>query len=210
VAPEPSHRFSRLRAGINKMLGVSEPDGLAQEEYSRENRDLGAGGSDISTACTPPCTPPQTAHWTPLETPPCTPACTSEHAPVCAPAPTYAVHDAAGVVIGLSDVDLEADTPLRHAAWVLWCALESNGLRGRWVLASVLRHAYRKYARGDGLDPMPWKTVASALRELVRWEYKRVRIGGRLRKRLAYLMPERLVDLAESNVVELAAERKRA
>jgi len=126
----------------------------------------------------------------------------------------YAVHNAAGVVVGVSDVDEEPDTPMAHATWVLCWALNSDGIRGRWTLASVLQRAYRTNARHEGLSPMPWKTVATALREFVPVAYKPVTIGGRRRKGLAYRMPASIEDLRRpppATVVEFAAaERKRA
>jgi hypothetical protein len=149
--------------------------------------------------CAPPCALGQT------------PARAPKHTPKQAPSEQrYAVHDAAGVVVGTSDVDTEPDTPLNHAAWILGWALESDGVRGRWTLASVLQQVYRRQARHEGLDPMPWKTVATALREFVPVTYKPVRIGGRRRKRLAYLMPATIEDLRRpppTNVVPLEAVR---
>jgi hypothetical protein len=132
------------------------------------------------------------------------PTCTPEQAW----SALYAVYDAGGVVVGVSRVDEEPDTPLQHVAWLLWYAATSEGMRGRWTLASVLENTYRKQARYDGLDLMPWKTVASALRRFVAWEYKAVTIRGKRRKRLAYLMPENLEDVRlRSNVVEFDAAR---
>jgi hypothetical protein len=115
----------------------------------------------------------------------------------------YAVHDRAGVVVGVSVEDAEADTPDMHAAWLIRFAVDSNGLRGRWVLASVLRTIYRQAVRADVVDPMPWPTVAATMGQVVPRKHKWVRIGGRRRRRLAYLMPERIEDVMPTNVVPL-------
>jgi hypothetical protein len=71
-----------------------------------------------------------------------------------------------------------ADSALMPAIWVLWWAVQSEGVRGRWTLASVVETAYRKGAKSEGLDPMPWKTVASALRQLVPFAYNPVTSRG--------------------------------
>src|SRR5262245_4434700 len=145
-------RLNQGRRAVKLTWLRAAPNSMVQAEP----RSMG----HLSTAHTPACTPAQT----PACVPACTPSCEPEHAPERV---YYAVHDAAGVVIGVSEVDEDPETPATHAAWVLWWALDSGGIRGRWTLASVLERAYRTSARRDGLSPMPWKTVATALREFV-------------------------------------------
>lgn len=133
---------------------------------------------------------------TPVEAPACTPARVPEPTPGRGSRQLFAVHDAAGVVVGMSSKDTPpVPEPLLHAIWVLRWAIASEGVRGRWTLASVLERAYRTWAKADGWDLMPWKTVATALRQFVPYEYKPVTVKGRRRKRLAYLMPERFEDV---------------
>ena len=48
VAPEPGHRFSKLRAGINKMLGIEETSGSAAPS-ERLHEDGSTGSTERST-----------------------------------------------------------------------------------------------------------------------------------------------------------------
>jgi hypothetical protein len=119
----------------------------------------------------------------------------------------FAVHDRAGVVVGLSDKDIVPDTPEMHAAWLIRYAIDSNGLRGRWVLASALRAIHRRAVRAQEIEPLPWPIVASVVGQVVPRKPKWVRVGGRRHRRLAYLMPERIEDVMPppaTNVVPLA------
>jgi hypothetical protein len=95
------------------------------------------------------------------------------------------------------------DSPELHAAWLIRYAIEADGLRGRWVLASVLRAVYLRAVRAEGAKPMPWPTVVAVVGQVVARKHKWVRVGGRRRRRLAYLMPERIEDLVADNVVPL-------
>jgi hypothetical protein len=111
------------------------------------------------------------------------------------------VEDRAGVVVGLTDEPVVADTPEVHAAWLIRYAIDADGLRGRWVLASVLRAVYLRAVRAEGIEPEPWPTVAAQVGQAVTRKHKWVRIGGRRRRRLAYLIPERIEDVVPANVV---------
>src|SRR5262245_61092987 len=120
---------------------------------------------------------------------------------------TYVVEDRAGVVVGLSDEPVTADTPAAHAAWLIRYAIDSDGLRGRWVLASVLKTVYRRSIQGEGVEPAPWPTVAGLVGQVVPHKTKWVRIGGQRRRRLAYFIPERIEDVVPNNAVPLDARR---
>jgi hypothetical protein len=95
------------------------------------------------------------------------------------------VEDGAGVVVGLSDERVVVDSPEVHAAWLIKYAIDSDVLRGRWVVASVLRALYRESMRVEGVEPVPWPTVAALVGQVVTRKHKWVRIAGRRRRRLA-------------------------
>jgi hypothetical protein len=111
------------------------------------------------------------------------------------------VEDGAGVVVGLSGERVVVDSPEAHAAWLIKYAVDSDVLRGRWVLASVLRTLYRKSMRVEGIKPMSWPTVAAQVGQVVTRKHKWVRVGGRRRRRLAYLIPERIEEVVPADVV---------
>jgi hypothetical protein len=93
----------------------------------------------------------------------------------------FAVDDRAGDVVGLSDEDIVPDTPEIHAAWLIRYAIDSDGLRGRWVLASALRTIHRRAIRVREIEPLPWPTVASLMGQVVPRKHKWVRFGGHWR-----------------------------
>jgi hypothetical protein len=93
--------------------------------------------------------------------------------------PIEVVVDSAGVVVGLGSERAAVDNPAAHAAWLTKTAIESDGLRGRWVAgASVLNVVYRRMARAGGIEPWPWPTVAGLLGQTLSRKAKWVALPG--------------------------------
>jgi hypothetical protein len=178
---------------------------MAQQPPAQSDPELSTGhapaGAPIETRTDAP-------HGDPIHAPADAPGGAPRDAP--GGAPIYAVEDAGGVVVGLTHDGIEPDTPAAHVVGLIRYAIDSDGLRGRWVLASVLRIVYRRAARSQGVDPLAWPTVATVLSQLIPPESKWVRIGGRRRRRRAYLIPECIEDVIgpPAEVVRLAERRE--
>lgn len=121
-------------------------------------------------------------------------------APRSTPTPTpkrslYAVRDRAGIIVGVSPRPVpEQPSAAWHADhfldWLGW----HDEFAGHTILADVLARIYvGAFCRERHLEPLPWRSVATQLRQLTddrRKRYKWILEGGCRKRRRAYALPD--------------------
>lgn len=172
------------------------PATMALPRFRLFTRDSPEPGSTAGSV--PGSTPTSTPGSTPEPTPGSTPA----SAPVFRPA--YPVHDAAGVIIGLSSwntTGLDENAPAAHAGLFLFWLAETHEVTfaGKQVLEKALKESYARFCRRQGIKRLPWGSVLRHFNKLLGGPktYKWSWVRGRKRKLRCYEIPLRQALAAE-------------
>ena len=168
--------------------------GLFREQVGRLFRG-GTPGLQPATMPTsaPAATPQLDPHEVPKSTPPLTPKRSLRLIRASESQRLFPIRDSEGMIIGLSPKPVPRELGVNDHAELFFEWLSTHGeYAGSPVLARLLPQVYVAFCSEHGLEPFPWRSIATVLKGFTGGKkYTWVREGKRRRRRRVYRIPDR-------------------